>query len=309
MARIDQMRRAFLGAVMASGATLATRGVFGDELGKPRDQLQEPVFRVGKAPVNTPAGARPAEAAGHALDPALEIAENGLKHIQKDIVDYTCTMVKRERIAGKLLDEEYIYAKIRNRKLDGDKVKTPLAIYMYFLKPEETKGREVLFVEGENGGKICAHEGSGLIGKLPSVWLLPNSPLAMKNNRYPITEAGIENLVVRLLEKGNRDRKRDECQVEFRKNAQINKRKCTVLRVIHPVEREYFDFHIAEVFIDDEYNVPVRYAAYTWPTAPGEKPVLQEEYTYMQLKLNVGLTATDFDHKNPDYGFVRRNKA
>ena len=301
MAQIDLVRRAFLGAVLSSGAALATRDLLGEETAKPRDQLQEPVFRVANG-----AGQDKKDAA-HPLDPALDIARNGLKHIQKDVVDYTATMVKRERIKGVLLEQEYMFVKIRNRKLENNTVKVPFAVYMYFLKPEVTKGREALYVEGENQGKLIAHEGigAGLIGKLPSVWLPPNGPLAMQNNRYPITEAGIENLVVRLLEKGDRDRKRDECSVEFRKNAKINDRKCTVLRVIHPVQRDWFDFHIAEIFIDDEHQVPVRYAAYTWP-APGEKPQLEEEYTYMNLKLNVGLTELDFDHKNPDYNFVRR---
>jgi len=306
MAQIDQVRRAFLGAVLSSGAALASRHVLGEDPARPRDQLQEPVFRVSKATSDSAGAARVQDGAAHPLDPALEIARNGLKHIQKDVADYTATLVKRERIKGKLLDHEYIFAKVRNRKVEDNKVKVPFAIYMYFLKPESTKGREALYVEGENDGKLVAHEGAGLAGKLiPSVWLKPESALAMNNNRYPITEAGIENLVVRLLEKGDRDRKRDECTVEFRKNAKINERPCTVLKVVHPVERDYFDFHIAEIFIDDEFQVPVRYAAYTWP-APGEKPVLQEEYTYLQLKLNVGLTATDFDYKNPDYNFVRR---
>lgn len=308
MGQIDQVRRAFLSAMLSSGAALATHSLLADDPAKPRDQLQEPVFRVSKATGDAAGAARLKEA--HPLDPALEIARNGLRHIQKDIADYTATLVKRERIKGKLLDHEYMYIKVRNRKVVDNKVKVPFAIYMYFLKPENVKGREAMFVEGENDDKLVAHEGAGLAGKLiPSVWLKPDSALAMNNNRYPITEAGIENLVLRLLEKGDRDRKRDECTVEFRKNAKINDRLCTVLKVVHPQERDYFDFHIAEIFIDDEYQVPVRYAAYTWPPAPGEKPVLQEEYTYLQLKLNVGLKAADFEHTNPDYNFVRRAKS
>ncbi len=44
---------------------------------------------------------------------------------------------------------------------------------------------------------------------------------------------------------------------------------CTVLVVTHPVPRPYFDFHVAEIFIDDKLNIPVRYAAYTWPAQAG----------------------------------------
>ena len=50
-------------------------------------------------------------------------------------------------------------------------------------------------------------------------------------------------------------------------------------------------------------NVPIRYAAYSWPKDPGGKPVLEEEYTYLDVKLNVGLGEIDFDPDNPGYDF------
>ena len=74
----------------------------------------------------------------------------------------------------------------------------------------------------------------------------------------------------------------------------------------HPQPRPYYDFYVARIFIDDEFNVPVRYAAYTWPATPGSEPgndELIEEYTYLKLELNVGLTDKDFDPANPDYKF------
>jgi len=306
MSELSLWRRAFLGAVCSAGSTLAARHLFGEEP-QSRDQLKEPVFRVSKAASGDAAGAARAEKdAAHPLDAALDIAHNGLHHIQGDIADYSCTFVKRERIKNKLGDYEYMFAKVRNRRMEGDKVKVPFAIYLYFLKPDAMKGREVIYVEGENSGKMVAHEGGVKGGLLPTVWIKPDSMLAMAGNRYPITEAGIETLVLRLIEKGERDRKRDECQVEFRKNAKINGRVCTLLKVIHPVEREYFDFHKVEIFIDDEYQIPVRYAAYSWPAAGSSEMPLLEEYTYLNMKLNVGLKAIDFDHTNPEYNFVRK---
>jgi len=89
----------------------------------------------------------------------------------------------------------------------------------------------------------------------------------MRGNRYPITEIGIENLIVKLIERGERERKHPECVVEFRKNAKIDKRKCTVIEVIHPTRRAHFEFNLAQIFIDDELQVPIRYAAYDWPKA------------------------------------------
>ena len=60
--------------------------------------------------------------------------------------------------------------------------------------------------------------------------------------------------------------------------------------------------------MDDELHVPIRFAAYSWPETKDGKPVLQEEYTYRQVSLNVGLSDADFDPKNPAYGFSEREE-
>jgi hypothetical protein len=189
---------------------------------------------------------------------------------------------------------------VRCRKADE---KIPLSVYLRFLKPEAVKGQEVLWVEGKNNGKLIGHQG-GRLGRLtPSMWLDPHGPIAMRGNRYPITEAGVENLVAKLIEKGERDRKRDECEVKFYEDAKINKRPCLLIEVKHPTPRPHFDFHIAQIYLDKELNVPVRYAAFTWPEAEGDKPLLLEEYTYVNMTLNKGFKDADFDDHNKSYGF------
>ncbi len=283
-------------------ALLAACSPLSAQQSKPRNQLKEPLLRVAG---NNNTSSVKAEKA-HPLDPALARARAALKKSREEIKDYSCVVVKRERINGVVGDYEYMFTKIRNRKRGaGGQIVTPLSVYMTFLKPANIKGREALYVEGKNNGKLFAHEGgASLLGKIvPSVWLPPNGPIAMRNNRYPITEIGIENLVVRLIEKGVRDRKVSQCDVSFRENATINGRKCTMLQVIHPQKRPEFDFYVAQIFIDDEYGVPIRYAAFDWPVKQGGAPVVIEEYTYLNLKLNVGLTDSDFDPGNPNYNF------
>ena len=73
-----------------------------------------------------------------------------------------------------------------------------------------------------------------------------------------------------------------------------------MIEVIHPTPRRNFRFHKAQVFIDNELRVPIRYAAYLWPENPGEQPPLEEEYTYLNLKLNNGFTDADFSRTNPE---------
>lgn len=297
MSRTSLMGRRLSGLLLCS-LTLAAATTLSAEEQKP---LREPIFRVAKNIDDKAIPAQPRQS--HPLDPALRIAYEGLAHMRANVRDYEATMVKRERINGELSDTEFMYIKVRNRKTDENgNMTVPLSVYIRFLKPKDKKGREVIWVENANNGKLVAH-GTGPIEGLIRVNLDPNGWMAMKGNRYPVTEAGVQNLVEKLIEKGERDRQRGECEVDFYKNAKINERSCTLIQVTHPVPRPYFDFHVARIFIDDELQVPVRYAAWVWPTTAGGKPVLEEEYTYMNVKVNIGLTDADFDPNNPNYEY------
>ena len=288
-------RRSFLQALAISG----TAGLASQLLAEDRSPLKEPVFRVSK---NIPAASAQVQ---HPLDPALEVAHDCLARIQQpECKDYTATIVKRERYKGVVGNYEYMYAKIRNRKVDASgKLAVPLSVYMNFLKPDDIKGREVIWVEGQNNNKLKAHEG-GLLGRtLPSVWLPPDGILAMRGQLHPIYDIGIENLVLKLIERGNREKQYDEVEVKFEPGAKINGRACTVLSVKHPVQREHFEFYLAQIFIDDEHKLPIRYAAYTWPRENERENTVLEEYTYLNLKFNQNLTDADFDPENPNYKF------
>ncbi len=244
---------------------------------------------------NVGAGDATAAVAGaHPLEPALELAQRGLTQLRTTIKDYSCTVVKRERIDGKLGEHEYIFAKIRHE---------PFSVYLYFLAPEAVKGQEVIYVDGHNDGNMLAHAGSGVRAMVGTVSLKPNGSLAMQGNRYAITEIGVENLARRLVEVAEHDKQFGECEVNFYPNAKVNGRVCTCVQVVHPVPRRNFRFHLARVFIDDELLIPIRYEAYDWPHEEGGQPVLMEEYTYMNVKINNGFTDADFDPKNTAYKF------
>ena len=259
------------------------------------------VYGQQSNPINIAVKGQPAKAAVHPLDPALAMAAKGLEFSEKSVRDYTATLVKRERVDGELQPYEYIFLKVRNPK-----PQVPFSVYMYFLKPAEAKGREVIYVDGRDENKMLVHEGGGGIkGALPNLELDPTGFLAMKGQRYPLTEVGVENLMKQLVQRGERDRAAGSCKVQFRKGAKINGRVCTLIQVTHPEKRAPYDFHIAQIFVDDELGMPIRYAAYDWPQTAGERPQLIEEYTYLNLKINAGLEAMDFDPDNSNYAFKR----
>ncbi len=203
----------------------------------------------------------PGQASEHPLMPALRWAYSGMGNIEK-LQDYSATLAKRERIGGKLLDYEYMFIKMRHK---------PFSVYMYFLGPPNLKGQEVLFVQGQNDDKMWAH-GVGLQNVFGTVPLKPDGSVAMRNQRYPLTELGILNMTKRLVEVAEQDVKYGECEVKFYKGAKINNRICTCIEVIHPVPRRNFLFHLARIFVDDELNLPIRYESYDWPREPGGAP-------------------------------------
>jgi hypothetical protein len=248
-------------------------------------------------PSAVPVAERPPE---HPLDPALKMAEEGLQRIRAEIRDYTATLTKRERIGGKLWEQK-LAMKVRQREENGPQLKVPMSVYLKFLEPPGMAGREVIWVENRDDGKLVAHEGG--FKNWVRVSLPTNSMLAMLGNRYPITEIGIENLIVKLIERGRRERELGDCQVDFLEDQLQGDRKCLVIQITHPERDSGFDFYQAKIYIDNELNVPIRYSAYVWPEQADGEPVLDEEYIYDDLRLNVGLTDDDFDPDNKNYKY------
>ena len=85
----------------------------------------------------------------------------------------------------------------------------------------------------------------------------------------------------------------------------IGDRPCTMIESTHPHREPGFLFHKVRLYIDHELGLPVRFEAYDWPRHASGPDVLLEEYAYIDLKLNVGLTDHDFDPNNRGYSFGR----
>jgi len=277
------------------GQNSAEQGVIPAFFPGPATVVSSETTPAAETPVGPPPELLSGTKGEHPLLPAVRWAKTCMERINK-VEDYSATLVKRERIDGELGEHEYLFVKVRHE---------PFSIYIYFLGPTKVKGQEAIFVAGKNNGKLAAHP-NGLRHKIVgTVNLLPDSKMAMMGNRYPMTELGLRRLTERLIEVGTHDVKFGECEVKVKSGAKVDKRECTLIEVEHPVPREEFLFHRARIYVDSVHDVPVRYEAYEWPSAPGGKPVLTEEYTYLNLKFNNGFTDKDFDVENPEYGFKK----
>ncbi|MFO0946434.1 MAG: DUF1571 domain-containing protein [Planctomycetota bacterium] len=102
---------------------------------------------------------------------------------------FTCRLTRRERVNGKLMPRELMVMSFRLE---------PRSVYYKWLD-ETNAGRELVYVDGQNDGKIITLGGRGdflMTGK--RVKVDPTGILARNNGRYPITESGMDRMMARL---------------------------------------------------------------------------------------------------------------
>jgi outer membrane lipoprotein-sorting protein len=227
----------------------------------------------------------------HPLDPLIRWGKAGTAGLEK-VEDYSCRLVKRERVDGRLNNHEWVTLKVRHQ---------PFSVYAAFVNKQDRPWQEVVYMADRHAGKMFAHSDTHRL--MGTVSLFPDSQRAMREGRYPLTEVGVLNLIRRLVQRAENDVKYDDCEVKVYENAKIEDRLCHYIRVTHKEKRPEFSFNIVRIFIDNKLNVPVRYEAFTWPEEKDGTPVLQEEYTYLDFQFNRGFTDRDFDINNPEYFF------
>ncbi|HEX5446720.1 MAG TPA: DUF1571 domain-containing protein [Pirellulales bacterium] len=252
----------------------------------------------GEPPEPLPAGptvdeqvAATHDAASDDLQRALDLARKSLGRL-KTIRDYQCIFQRQERVGGKLQEETRMEMKVRQE---------PFSVYMRFIEPASSAGQEVIYVEGRNDGKLLAHA-TGLAQAVGTWALDPNGMIAMRGCRYPITEAGMTKLVEKLLELGAKKHLFQDSQIEIG-SIEFADRPCTRVEIRNPAPVGDFRLAVARIVIDDQWNVPVHFEAFEWPVTPGAEPVLLENYSYLDVQFDVGLTDRDFDPNNPEYTF------
>ncbi|MEM8667901.1 MAG: DUF1571 domain-containing protein [Planctomycetota bacterium] len=235
----------------------------------------------------------------HPLSAALKFAESRSEYIQKNIRDYSARLIKRERIDGKLQNYQFINVKMRcEQTRDGEVI--PMAVFMQYLAPKSLRDRRVLYVEGENNGRILVRKG-GVSLQHVKLRIDPTSAGARRESNYPITDVGFDKVIRRLIERLVEDMEKDpsgeNTKVTSFRGAQVGQRDCTRIQVVHPKPLGGVDYHQANLFVDDELKLPIRLTVHDWPEKEGQELPLIEEYTYVDLKVNVGLEDSEFSAK------------
>lgn len=234
-----------------------------------------------------------------ALREGLLLARRSLARLDR-VRDYTCTFAKRERARNFLgkewLTEFRMLLKVRHE---------PFGVYARFLDPPDRRGMEVIYVEGENDGRLVAHATGTLARVLGTMRLEPEGWEALIDHRHPITMAGMRNLLVAFLdEAAAHEAELARCEVRLVPDAVSYGRPCRCLEVRNPDPASAYSLALARVCFDDELLLPVHSERWEHADVDGvRRPLLVERYDYTDVVLDPGLTDLDFDPDNPEYGY------
>lgn len=212
----------------------------------------------------------------------------GMEAAYAKVSDYTAHFARQEVIEGRLRPAEEALLKYQR----------PGSIYLRWLAGPGT-GREILFVEGRDGGRVLLHQ-PGLLSGLVTAVLAPDSPRVLRESRHPVTDMGIGRLIELIAANARRALARNELTLTDAGVVEAHGRREHRLELILPRDpaRGYYCYR-AVVAIDLEWNLPVAARIFDWDDR------MVEDYRYREVRLNPGLSAADFDPANPEYGFPR----
>ncbi len=221
--------------------------------------------------------------------------ERGIEKLKK-YDSYSVVFERLERINGEMQDQQEIELKLRH---------APFSVYMKWRTGD--KGRQLLFSENENDGRMLVKLG-GLKGRfLPTIKLDPNGDRAMAESRHSVAQAGIANLAKEIILNRQRDLELKQMPCcTIKENVEYNKRPCTQIIVEYCSAKDSPVYRRTITIIDDELHIPVYVRNYTWPTENTvnmEEETLIECYSFKELHLDDQLADATWKKSNPGYRF------
>ena len=244
------------------------------------------------APTSWPEGRLEGEAAKRYLLDFLLAAEKRLSAVD----GYTAIFQKQERIGDKLGPPQTMEMKVWHQ---------PFSVYLKYLDPKP--GREALYVDGKHDNKLIAHNNDLSALLVPRLALDPESRLALADNRHPITQIGLANLVGKLIRFRRLDLEDSDAQTILDRVTDASGRAWYRSLHLHTIQNPDRPFQRIELLYDPETKLPHQIQSQDWmKTGETGEPPLAERYTYSDVKLNAPLGDDDFSTANPQYAFQRR---
>jgi Protein of unknown function (DUF1571) len=279
------MTRAFVPGKVLSCSLLAIGLATLLSLEVPAQQTNQPPSPPPGAPPAQPPSQpqpppAPPAAQGNPLDEPIGWLTDARRNFTQGVRNYTCTLIKREKIRGNLQDTNIIMfsAKVQ-----------PFSIYMKWVQPHKLAGQEVAYVQGRNRNMMRV-KAKGLVpGAIGFVSVDPNDRRVMEHSRHNILEAGLGNMIeenLKILQVARGLNKTAVRTAEY----MFDKRPCLRIETVNPPERnpQYYCYR-SVLYLEKESKLPMRLENYDWPAAPGAAGDLLEEFSYADLRFNVDM--------------------
>lgn len=204
----------------------------------------------------------------------------GMEEAYSSVEDYSAILLKQERIENELMPVQTI--KLYFKK--------PFSVYMKWIK-KPNKGVKAVFRKGHNEDKALVRV--GIFGFHRTFRMDPLDEKLMKDNRHPITEAGIGSFIDMLLKIIREAEKNGELRLVYRGEYNISDHTVHKIEAILPEDKEkgYYCYR-AIIGIDKQNGLPIMVEIYLWDN------LLYERYIYSELELNIGVEESIFESLN-----------
>lgn len=225
---------------------------------------------------------RPSEAGMERLakkDP-IAFLEECIRRYDREVEGYTATLMKQERIEGRLERREIIKVWFREK---------PFSVRMKWQEGAR-KASATLYVKGENRDQLLVRP-AGVFSVAGIVTRDPNGSDAKKGGRYPLTEFGIKIGTQRTLASWKRAREANALHVEYlgvKEVKEAGNRPCWVLRRSDYPKPEDDGITQLTLYVDKESWLQVG------SILKGEEDRLIGEYFFRDIKLNPDFPAGTF---------------
>jgi hypothetical protein len=228
-----------------------------------------------------------------ALRKKVELLERGRTFLEAH-GSYSAKLTKQEVVGGELLPEHVISMKCREE---------PFSVYLQWHTGDP--GREVLYNDGENNGRLIGHDG-GWKARLPALSLKPESSLAMRDSRYPVTKAGLGGLIDIMLSVHENDlRINNYSKCTYQPHVQFDGRDCDAFTTEYKNAEVSPTYRKSITLIDRERGLPISTQHYEWPQlgSQDDATTLVESYQFTEIDFQQHFSDADFSRDNEEYAF------
>lgn len=212
----------------------------------------------------------------------VEIIINQMRQAYDSVRDYTAVFHKKCALSDEECPDETAVVKFMK----------PFALYMKWPGPVN-EDQEMIYVQGRNDDRIIGHPGS-----FPDITLTldPTCDLVMRCNRRRVTQSGLGKMIsiTRALVT-----KHPDAVLRNEGKREIYGQACRCFSLLRHTRGTKPDdcWTKAQLCASADDHLPRQATFYN------ERGKIIEQYSYSNIKTNVGLTAADFDPENTEYNF------